>query len=359
MENVGLMGIFLTGLLAGGLSCVAVQGGLLAATIAQRSPLTKASGDKDEERLKKKVKTGNALPILIFLLAKLVAYTLLGVLLGWFGSLLQFSISIQVMLQFLVAIFMIGTALNILSIHPIFRYFIIQPPRFLTRLVRKQSKSTHLAKASRVEKDIFAPALLGAFTVLIPCGTTQAMMALAVGSGTPLYGGIILFVFVLGTSPIFFLLGYFTTKLSDVFHRKFMNFTAYVILLLAIFNINNAASLTGSHYTLDMFAKNVWCTLSYCDTVLPQPVNLAGISIEASGYNPSILSVKRGSMVTLNLTNTSGSGCTQAFTVPGLGIQKIVPLGTSDTITFRAPESPQQLSFMCSMGMYKGIINVL
>lgn len=78
-------------------------------------------------------------------------------------------------MQVFVAIFMIGTALNILNVHPIFRYFVIQPPKFLTRLVRNQSKS----------KSLFAPTLLGAFTVLIPCGTTQAMMALAIGYGNP------------------------------------------------------------------------------------------------------------------------------------------------------------------------------
>src|SRR5712691_6491817 len=122
---------------------------------------------------------------------------------------------------------MIGTAFNILNVHPIFRYFIIQPPKFLTRLVRKQSKS----------QAMFAPALLGAFTIFIPCGTTQAMMALAVASGKPLLGAAILFAFVLGTSPVFFVLGYFATKLGDAMHQKFMRYAAYAIIILALFNL--------------------------------------------------------------------------------------------------------------------------
>ncbi len=36
MGNTNLLAIFLTGLITGGLTCMAVQGGLLAATIAQR-----------------------------------------------------------------------------------------------------------------------------------------------------------------------------------------------------------------------------------------------------------------------------------------------------------------------------------
>ncbi|MBP9816043.1 sulfite exporter TauE/SafE family protein, partial [Candidatus Woesebacteria bacterium] len=188
---INLWAIFLTGLITGGLSCLAVQGGLLAATIAQQEG------------------KNNVLPILAFLVAKLIAYTAFGFLLGWFGSLFQLSLSVQVMMQFVVAIFMLGTAMNILEVHPMFRYFAIQPPRFITKLVRNQAKS----------KSIFAPALLGAFTVFIPCGTTQAMMALAIGSGNPVLGALILFAFVLGTSPLFFILGYSASKLGENMHK--------------------------------------------------------------------------------------------------------------------------------------------
>lgn len=340
-----LLPIFTTGLLTGGLTCLAVQGGLLASTLAQR----------EEERLKDKVKDGNALPIFAFLGAKLIAYTILGFLLGWLGSLFQLSLTAQVILQFAVVIFMVGTALNILNIHPIFRYFVIQPPRFLTRLVRKQSKS----------KDMFAPALLGAFTVFIPCGTTQAMMALAIASGSPLYGAAILFAFVLGTSPVFFLLGYFATKFGDVLHQKFMQFAAYAIILLAVFNFNNTISLTGSRMTLQNFWSVTWCTVSFCEDSAAfamssdKPVTEATILVEPNGYNPSRLSVRSGSAVTLHLVNNNAIGCTQAFTIPKLNIQKIITKGNTDTVTFTAPSEKGEFTFMCGMGMYGGVIKVI
>ncbi len=343
---MNLWTIFTTGLFVGGLTCMAVQGGLLASTISQR----------EEERLKEKLTKGSAIPILAFIFAKLTAYTILGFLLGWFGSFFQLSLDFRTILQFAVAIFMIGTALNILDVHPMFRYFVIQPPRFLTRLVRKQSKS----------KDIFAPALLGAFTVFIPCGTTQAMMALAIASGNPLYGAAILFAFVLGTSPVFFLLGYFATRLGDSLHQKFMKIAAYAIILLAVFNINNAMALTGSNLTLDNIWKNFYCTFTFCDKnfvanaqAAALAVNEATISIEAAGYNPNNFTVKAGSQVTLNLVNNGGGGCTQSFTIPKLRIQKIVPIGSSDTIQFTAPSVSGELAFMCGMGMFRGVINII
>lgn len=344
---MNLWAVFATGLTVGGLTCLAVQGGLLASTIAQR----------EEEKLKEKAKGGNTLPILSFLIAKLIAYTILGLLLGWFGSLFQLSLTATVILQFAVGIFMIGTALNLLNVHPIFRYFVIQPPRFMTRLVRKQSKS----------KDLFAPAILGAFTVLIPCGTTQAMMALAIASGSLLVGASILFAFTLGTSPVFFILGYLATRLGDAIHQKFMKIAAYSIILLAIFNLNNTLALTGGDFTLDKIWKNAYCTLYFCDdspifaysNVLGQAISEGTINIEQAGYSPNSLVIKAGSTVTLNLVNTSGGGCTQSFTIPRLGIQKVVPLGNSDTIQFTAPKEPGQLSFMCGMGMFRGVINVI
>lgn len=355
MGNINVIAIFLTGLVTGGLTCMAVQGGLLAATLAQR----------EEEKLQEKVKGGNALPILAFLIAKLAAYTALGALLGLLGSFFNLSIQLRAILQIAVAVFMVGTALNILNVHPIFRYFVIQPPKFLTRLVRKQSKS----------QAVFAPALLGGFTIFIPCGTTQAMMALAVASGKPLYGATILFAFILGTSPVFFILGYFATKLGDIFHETFMRFAAFAIIILAIFNINNAAALLGSSITLENAGRTIgsaaqgfWCTISWCgknglgntDTqAAGTPVNSATITIGASSYMPNFLTVKAGSEVTLHLKNTGGQSCIQAFTIPQLGIQKIVPLGTSGDITFKAPNHPEQLPFMCSMGMYRGVINVI
>jgi len=341
---MNLVAIFLTGLLTGGLTCMAVQGGLLMATLPQ----------SEEEKLKLKAKGGNALPILYFLFAKLIAYTVLGFFLGLLGSFFKISVPVSVILLIAVSIFMIGTALNILNIHPIFRYFVIQPPRFLTKLVRKQSKS----------QGLFAPAMLGAFTIFIPCGTTQAMMALAIASGSPILGAAILFAFILGTSPLFFVLGFFATKLGDIFEHKFMKIAAFAIIVLAIFNINNALNLSGINLGFGSLGKGLWCTFAVCEnqasTALTQEINNnPTITIKSLGYTPNAIAVKAGADVKLKLVNTDGTSCVQSFTIPSLGIQKVIPPGTTDEISFQAPKAPTQIPFMCSMGMYRGVINVL
>lgn len=223
---------------------------------------------------------------------------------------------------------MVGTALNLLEIHPIFRYFVIQPPRFLTRLLRGQS----------------SPILLGALTIFIPCGVTQAMMALAITSGNPWQAAAIMFVFILGTSPVFFLLGNIFSRIGKL--------AAVAILFLAVFNLNNILNLSGVW-------KNIYCTVSFCN-YQTGPAQTAGtINFYENGYSPNNLTFKAGSQVTLRLVNTSGRGCIQAFTIPSLNIQEIVRTGTSKEISFKTPESPGQIPFMCSMGMYRGVINII
>lgn len=337
-QDINLWAVFLTGLLTGGLTCLAVQGGLLAATIAQR----------EEEKLKERTKqSGNALPILAFLVTKLVAYTALGFLLGWFGSLFQLSLTAQIVMQVAVAIFMIGTALNILNVHPIFRYFVIQPPKSLTRIVRNQSKS----------RSLFAPALLGAFTVFIPCGTTQAMMALAIGSANPFLGAAVLFAFVLGTSPLFFILGYFATKLGDSLHQKFMKIAATALIILALFNLNNVLALTGSSLTLEGIFKQSPKIENNVSNVTP--LQNVVIDIKEAGYSPNIVTVKAGTSVSFQIKNDGVYTCASAFTIPAFNYQKVIQAGKTETIALKMPEKPTQIPFMCSMGMYRGVIKVI
>src|SRR3989344_5081101 len=179
---------FITGLTTGGISCLAVQGGLLASSISQKTE-----------------NQSNTSLVGMFLAAKIGAYTVLGFGLGALGSALTITPQFQGWMQIFAGLYMLVTAANLLNLHPIFRYFVIQPPKFAMRYVRKQTKAASL----------FTPAVLGALTVLIPCGITQGMMVLAVASGSAFMGAGILLAFTLGTSPVFGVLGLSASKLME------------------------------------------------------------------------------------------------------------------------------------------------
>jgi sulfite exporter TauE/SafE len=224
-----LMVAFITGITTGGLSCLAVQGGLLASSLAHQIEQDYAEqvarGKKSKQAA---VRANSAFPILLFLIAKMAAYTLLGALLGLLGSYLTLSPMSRAMLMILIGIFMIGNALRMFNIHPIFRYFSIEPPKFITRYIRKTAKGT----------DTVTPVFLGALTIFIPCGVTQAMMATALGTGSAAMGAALMFAFTLGTSPVFFIVAYLTTELGAKLEKFFMRFVAVVVLILGFVTLD-------------------------------------------------------------------------------------------------------------------------
>lgn len=311
---------------------MAVQGGILATALTQEEAdhpsVSRASG------------------VAAFLLAKLLSHALLGALLGWAGSLIGLTPRVQAIGIGLASLFMIGTALSFLNIHPIFRYFVIQPPRFLTRFVRGQAKAG----------GIFAPAIIGLFSIFIPCGTTQAMMALAAGTGSPWWGMAVLTVFVLGTAPLFFLLGLSIDVIKATLKDKFGVVAATLVMLLALVNGNAALRLYGSSITLGSAARALYCTVTFCkETPTDQePTNTPTITFWLNGYKTENLVIPRGGEITLTLENIAGSGCVQAFTIPALDITEIVRVGEKKTVTFTAPSDGDELAFSCSMGMYGG-----
>lgn len=334
--------IFLTGLTIGSLTCLAVQGGLLASVIAAR-------------------RTSHAIfATAAFLIAKLFSYTVLGFILGAFGGAIGISPNVQIIMQFIAGLYMVAVALNLLNVHPIFRYVIIQPPRFLTRIVRNQSKS----------KDLFAPAFLGAVTIFIPCGTTLAMEALAISSANAFLGAAIMFAFILGTTPLFFGVGFLTSILGDNFQGKFLKLAAIAVLYLGITSINGALVAYGSPITLQSIAENFPIQIDLkgggssnttyaadSNVKLVNGVQTADISVFPNGYNPNNIQVKTGVPVRLNLTQTGGIGCTTGFRIPSLGITRSLQNGPQ-TVEF-TPTQPGKITWTCSMGMFRGVIDVI
>ncbi|MCE7981792.1 MAG: sulfite exporter TauE/SafE family protein [Caldilinea sp. CFX5] len=263
MANLGI--VFLTGLTTGGLSCLAVQGGLLASSVARQAEQTiqkkLAAGSVARPAAKKGKKAHSsvyrqaapaaerranyAASIALFLIAKLVTYTILGFLLGWLGSMLQLTPFMTAVLQIAIGVFMVGSALRMFNVHPFFRLFALEPPSFVTRYIRKRAKKN--------TNDLITPLFLGALTVLIPCGVTQIMMATAIGTGDPLEGAAIMFAFTLGASPLFFALAYLATQIGKTLEARFVQVVASVVLVLGLVSIDGGLTLLGAPLPFSRF----------------------------------------------------------------------------------------------------------
>lgn len=350
---------FVTGLTAGGLSCMAVQGGLVTSTLVGHAedmaglrPIkAKAKINQQQPQL--------ALPIIIFLAAKLVAYTMLGILLGALGSLVGLSPQARGILQIAIALFMLANALRLFNVHPFFRHFSFEPPARIRRLLRQKSKS---------KDNVLTPVILGILTVLIPCGVTQAMMALAISTGSALQGGILMFAFTLGASPVFFLLTYLATRLGKLTEKYFTRLVALALLVFGLISIDSGLNLVGFPYTIGRLtqqaqAANITTVPGIGQRTVLNPAssqpasgNDVFIQVENEGYSPYRSVAKADQPVRIHLETNEVYSCTRSFVIPSLNIQKLLYANGVETIDIEPQKAGTELQYTCSMGMYSGVI---
>lgn len=346
MNISNLWTIFLTGLTTGGLTCLAVQGGLLAAALTRKT--TKKVGRKMVTEVKL---TSDPLPVAAFLSAKVLIHMVAGFLLGALGSVAQITPTVQGWMQIIAGLFMLATVLNMLDVHPIFRYAVIQPPKAVTRMIRNQSK----------REALFTPGLLGLLTVLIPCGTTQAMAILAVSSGSPVYGALIMGAFTLGTTPTFLFLGVLATQLRGKVKRVFTWATILLVFVLGMLSIDAGLNVLGSSLAPSRILASLTRPLSISGpATVAQVVNgvqEVTIDVRERGYFPNNISVKRGQPIRIRLVSNDVYSCARIFRIPDMRILRVMDVTDQQTIELPA-QQPGVIYFTCSMGMYNGQIVV-
>lgn len=324
----------ITGLTTGGVSCFAVQGSLI---------LSFTALDKLEPSKKSKTQS-----LIFFLLSKLAAYTALGFLLGLAGEKLIIAPKVQGWFQIVIGIYMLITAANLANLHPIFRRFVITPPKFIFKLLRKQLKI----------RSFFTPMFLGALTIFIPCGVTQSMMLLAISAGNPFTSALILFFFTLGTSPVFFLIGIATKELFK--KNAFSVIAALVVATVAVISINSGQLLRSSVHTIQNYWRVAFENSKSSGEFAPvvNGYQIVDITVNPRGYETNVRKLKVGIPVKLKLTTNSVAGCSRAFTIPEYGISKLLLQTGVEVIEF-TPTKLGNLTYTCSMGMYSGYFDII
>ncbi len=330
---------FLTGLTTGGLTCLAVQGGLLLGLLALRQ--------KEDQALSRWQRL--ILPVVAFLLAKLLIHTLLGFGLGLLGEKVNLTTTARIWLQSFSALFMVIVGIRLIKPNWL-PWFQLSPPASLRRLVRKSAKSEAL----------LAPAILGLLTIFIPCGTTQAMEIAAITTGSAWQGASIMFAFVVGTAPLFFLVG-FLAKGTTLLQKRLTYVTAAIVIFLGFYTFNGVLVATDSIYSWQneraawarAFGGNGGETTTTTAVAETRPT----IEVTTTGYIPNMVTVPAGQPVQLLLVAKGQLGCTSIFRVPKLGIEQRVASNATTTLAATFPAGTY--TFSCSMGMFTGTINAV
>ncbi|MDX8143196.1 sulfite exporter TauE/SafE family protein [Lentzea sp. BCCO 10_0061] len=360
---MNLAAVLVTGLFAGGVSCAAVQGGLLtglitrqrAATAEPAAPARRAAGGKNNqaaavaERQNWRAQLGDDLaPVGGFLAGKLVSHTLLGALLGALGSVVELSVGLRTWLQIGAGLLIIVFGLAQLGV-PGFRGIVVEPPVSWMKIVRTRARS----------QAALAPALLGFATVLIPCGVTLSVEALALASGSALSGAATMAVFVLGTGPLFAILGYAARKAATVWKGRLAVVTGLVVLAMGLYTLNGGLELAGSPLAASRIAQSFGGSDAPADTTAVSETGgqqTVVITARSGSYSPENVQARSGVPTTLVVKSENAQGCVRSFVIRDE--QKILPVRGETRIDLGVLQ-PGRLDYACGMGMYTGVITIV
>ncbi len=330
-----LLVVGLIGLVAGVSTCMALVGGLVLGISARYSEM------HPEASAGQKFK-----PHIFFNLGRLVSYAVLGALIGFMGSLLSFSTSFIGFLIIFAGVVMFVLGLKMTEVFP----------RLDNGLVLPKSLSRFLGINQEIKEYNHKSAFItGVLTFFLPCGFTQAMQIYAVSTGSFVQGGLIMFLFALGTMPGLLGIGGLTSFVKGAFARYFFKFVALILLILSVWNISNGYNLTG--FTVTGFGQT--------KNVKEQPLSGKIVNGEQfvemtqlpNGYLPRELTVKKDVPVKILMKATSLYTCTVLFVIPKFNISSKLHEGINEIIF--TPTETGPVKFSCAMGMYTGNINVI
>ncbi len=344
-SSVSFAAAFLIGLVAASSSCVAVTGGLLLSTTA-----------RFRERYGNLSPLRRMQPVFLFVAGRVASYGILGGVIGAIGKALAPSPFVLGAITIAAALVMLVMGLDMLHLAPGWlKRLLPRMPKMLAHRVMDQEGKTHPA----------TPLLLGAGTFFLPCGFTQALQLYGLATGSAFASGSVLFAFALGTTPALLALGLASSSLKGAFGRFFFRFSGALVVVLGFWNIQNGLAITGHPLSLPRFllarAVEPVSTANAADPNVTLDGNTQVINLTLLAnppfYSPSNeFTVQSGKPVRMEISGY-GTGCRSVFQIPQLGVQQF--LDQAENVVEFTPAKPGKYTFSCSMGMFRGSLDVL
>lgn len=230
-----LIGTVLSASLVGSLHCAGMCGGLMLFALGAGDGLETEVDENGNASVKSKRSKSKHTKLKLqsaYHGGRLVTYTLLGVVAGTLGQALDFGgsfVGFQRSATVLAGVFMIAFGLMALARIRGLRIKHVRAPMFMQRGVeRGQRFAFTLTPFKRAM-------MIGLLTTLLPCGWLYAFAFTAAGTGSPVWGGVTMSVFWLGTLPVMASLGAGIQMLAGPLHAKIPAISASAVVLVGAF----------------------------------------------------------------------------------------------------------------------------
>lgn len=218
-DSVSYGTAFMIGIVASLSSCMAVVGGLvlsMSATFAKE-------GDR-------------AKPQILFHTGRLVAFFVLGGVIGAIGSAFALNATATAVLSLIIAAVMLVLGINLLDLFHWSKKLQPSMPRFLARHAHEFARINHT----------LTPLLVGIATFFLPCGFTQSMQLYTLSTGNFLTGALTMSAFALGTLPVLALIGFSSFSIHNkAYAGVFFKTAGLIVILFALYNLTNALVVAG------------------------------------------------------------------------------------------------------------------
>lgn len=314
-EGMGFGMLFVIGLITS-VHCVVMCGG-----IALSQCMGKPSGVR---------------PSILYNLGRVIAYTVVGALVGALGAVVSFSGAAKGVIQTIAGGFMILMGLNMTGLFP-------WVSRLIPRMPGGIAKKLNRARGS-------GPLVVGLLNGLMPCGPLQAMQIYALSSGSWARGALSMLLFSLGTVPLMFALGALGGKMSAKFNRRAMAVGAVLVAALGLTMLSGGLTLAG------VAVPGASAGNSAASDVAGD-VQRVSTTLQSGRYAP--ITVVRGVPVEWTIDAPKGTinGCNNRMFIPEYGIEHKFAQG-ENVITF-TPEETGVFPYSCWMGMISSAITVV
>ncbi|MWA02209.1 sulfite exporter TauE/SafE family protein [Actinomadura sp. LD22] len=333
-------GLFLAGagagLLAGGTTCAATQLGLLTGAVGG------AAGAGPGPAATRPVRQ-----VSVFLTAKLASHMALGALLGLVGGAVQPGPRVRGALLAGAAAVLALFALDLLGFRPARR--LLRRNGTPSSRPGESEDGCHPPRAGRSGR----PVLLGAATVLVPCGLTLSAELLAVTSRSALGGAVVMGAFVLGTAPLFGLIGVAVGRTLALLRGRLTALLAVALLAASGWTLLSGLRLGG-------WLPSGGAATATADSARFVRTDAAGTQVVTiwaldRGYRPALLTARARVHTVLVLRTRRTSGHMRVFTIPSRGKDVYLPATGETRVALGAP-GPGRMPFMCASGHFPGAI---
>lgn len=334
------------GITAGFSTCMALIGGLVlgvASRYAENHP-TATRGQKFR-------------PHLFFNLGRVVSFTVFGAIIGAIGSAFQLRGSVLGLLTLLVGVVMLLLGLQLTELFPRLKNVFTLPSGVAKKLgIKTRAKKEYSHTNSFV---------LGGATFFLPCGFTQAMQLMAVGTGSPVQAAVIMGMFALGTTPGLLGIGGLTSVVKGVFAQRFFRIVGVVVVAMAILNISNGFNLTGANRWLGQVASTMAVKNNPTPSAPSEPVPdgtklLTTMFTVRKDIVPRAFTAKVGQPTILEVdVQENGQGCMSTIMIPGLDDSpQYLQKGRKLRLAF-TPTQAGTYQITCAMGVPRGTLTVV